>query len=102
MVTVVTFVYSHICLLAVPVFLMAHVLLLEHYRGISYWSLNDHVADLMTFFVICSCIFFGVRRVARPEVRYVTATSDWFLLVLVLLPFLTGFLAFISSGHIRP
>ncbi|MEW6262853.1 MAG: TmcC family electron transfer complex membrane anchor subunit [Thermodesulfobacteriota bacterium] len=96
-VTVVTFLF-HFCLLFLPVFLTAHVMLWDYYHGFSYWSVSDHAADIMTAIVITACVFFAVRRAARREVRYVTSAADWAVLSLVALPFLTGFLAFHQIG----
>mgnify|MGYP000498170786 CR=1 FL=1 len=84
----------HFCLLVVPIFLMAHnVLWYESFR-ISWWTLPDQLADIMTLIVIGACVFFFVRRKVLPEVKYVTFTSDYVLLVIVALPFITGFLAY--------
>lgn len=99
-VTIVTFLF-HFCLLFTPVFLTAHVILWDYYHGISFWSLPEHAADVMTVIVILSCVFFGVRRFIRPEVRYVTTVQDWLLLVVVLMPFLTGFLAYHQIGNYK-
>ncbi len=98
--TIVTFAF-HICLLIVPIFLMAHVALWDYYHGVDYWSLPDSIADVMTVIVICALIFFGVRRAVRREVRYVTSAKDWLVLALVALPFVTGFLAYHQIGNYK-
>ncbi len=95
--TVVTFIF-HFSLFFVPFFLLAHVVMLDTYHGISYWSPPEGLSDALTVFVILSCIFFGVRRIVRPEVRYVTSTADWVVLILVFLPFFTGFLSYHQIG----
>jgi nitrate reductase gamma subunit len=56
--------------------------------------LNDTYADLLTVFIITALVFFGVRRLTLPEVKYLTSAGDFVLLFIVLLPFLTGFLAY--------
>lgn len=96
--TAVTFLF-HFCLLSLPVFLSAHVLLWEYYHGLSYARLPETVSDVMTLIVIGACIFFGVRRYIRPEVRYVTTVRDWGILVVVAAPFVTGFLAYHQIGN---
>lgn len=88
--TVVAFAF-HICLLLVPVFLLAHVVLWEEAWDIRWWTLPDGVADVMTLVVIAACGYFLVRRLRRPEVKYVTSTSDYVILALVAVPFITGF-----------
>jgi len=43
-------------------------------------------------------VFLFVRRLVRPEVRILTTAWDYMLLILTLLPFLTGFLAYRQWG----
>jgi len=91
--TVATFVF-HICLLVAPIFLVAHVMLWDQFFGISFVTIPDNVADIMTLVVIAACLFFAGRRIMQPEVRYITTPQDWVALIIVLAPFLTGFLAY--------
>jgi len=91
--TIVAFAF-HICLLVTPLFLLAHVVLIEEAWNVSWWSLPDGLADAMTLIVIGGCIFFLIRRLTAPEVQYVTSASDFVLLAVVVAPFVTGFLAY--------
>ncbi len=91
--TIVTFAF-HICLLITPLFLLAHIILIEEAWNLSWWSLPDGLADAMTLIVIVGCIFFLVRRLTNPEVQYVTSASDFVLLAIIVAPFVTGFLAY--------
>jgi len=91
--TIVTFAF-HICLLACPVFLLAHVVLIEEAWSLSWWTLPDSAAIFMTAIVIASCLFFLVRRKTQAEVRYVTAFSDYVILAIVAAPFVTGLVAY--------
>jgi nitrate reductase gamma subunit len=95
--TVATFAF-HICLVITPIFLLSHVILWEEAFGISWWSLPDAWADVMTLIVIAGCVFFLVRRLTRPEVKYVTSASDFVVLAIVAAPFITGFLAYHQWG----
>lgn len=88
--TVVSFAF-HICLLLVPVFLLAHIVLWEESWGIDWWALPDPLADAMSLTVLAACVFFALRRLTSPEVRYVTGTADYLFLGAVALPFLSGF-----------
>jgi nitrate reductase gamma subunit len=81
----------HICLIAVPLFLFAHIILWKESWNISWWFLSDSTADFMTLIVIGSCIFFLVRRIILPEVKYLTSVSDYVILAIVAAPFITGF-----------
>ena len=91
--TIVTFIF-HTCLLIVPIFLLSHIILWDEAWNVSWWSLPDGVADIMTLIVIASCIFFLIRRVAAPEVQFVTTASDYIILAIVAAPFITGFFAY--------
>jgi nitrate reductase gamma subunit len=91
--TVVTFVF-HFCLLFVPIFLLSHVVLWDESWNLSWWTLPDGTADVMTVLVIAGCIFFLIRRISQPEVKFVTDWSDYLLLAIVAAPFVTGFLAY--------
>ena len=91
--TLVTFTF-HICLLMTPVFLLSHAVLWDESWNIQFWSLPDPLSDLMTLAVIGCCVFFGVRRIKEPEVRYLTFASDYGILGMVAAPFVTGFIAY--------
>jgi nitrate reductase gamma subunit len=90
--TFVSFVF-HICLLAIPLFLLAHVVLVKESWDVSWWVLPELLADVMTIAVVAACIFFAVRRRTQREVRFLTSASDFALLALVVTPFITGFWA---------
>jgi nitrate reductase gamma subunit len=95
--TIVAFVF-HLSLLIVPLFLSAHVLLWEEAFNVTLWSLPDALADGMTLILIAAAIYLGARRRIRPEVRILTSSWDYFLLVMTALPFITGFLAYHQWG----
>ena len=91
--TLVTFTF-HICLLVAPVFLLSHAVLWDESWNLQFWSLPDPVSDVMTLAVVGCCVFFGVRRIQLPEVRYLTLVSDYVILGIVAAPFVTGFIAY--------
>ncbi len=88
--TVVTFAF-HICLIGMPLFLFAHVMLFDASWNIAWWTLPDGMAHVMTLVVVIACVFFCVRRLKKPEVRYLTTPSDYMILLVVAMPFITGF-----------
>ena len=92
-ITVVTFLF-HIGLVFTPIFLVAHNILVYESWGIDWWTLPENLADIMTMIVIGSCVFFFLRRIFAPEVRFVTFADDYLILAITFLPFLTGFLAY--------
>jgi nitrate reductase gamma subunit len=91
--TIVTFAF-HICLVVTPIFLLSHIVLWDEAFNIRWWALPDGVADIMTIIVIASCVYFLIRRLTAPEVKFVTSASDFVILAIVAAPFVTGFLAY--------
>ncbi len=84
----------HIGLVILPIFLLAHNVLIYESWGISWWTVSEGFADIMTMIVIACCVFFFVRRIFAPEVKLVTFADDYFILLIAFLPFITGFLAY--------
>ncbi len=88
--TIVTFTF-HICLIFIPIFLFAHIILWKESWDISWWYISDNTADVLTLVVIASCVFFLIIRIILPEVKYLTSISDYVILAVVAAPFITGF-----------
>jgi len=84
----------HICLILTPIFLYAHNMLWRESWNIRWWTLPEGIADIMTLTVIFCSLFFLLRRLLSQEVRFLTFSSDYFLLFIVTAPFITGFMAF--------
>lgn len=91
--TIMTFLF-HICLVFTPIFLLSHNILWYESWGITWWTLPENTADIMTLIVIFTSIFFFLRRIFAKEVKFVTFSSDYIILAISFLPFLTGFLAY--------
>ncbi|MBF0573248.1 MAG: nitrate reductase [Desulfamplus sp.] len=91
--TVVTFLF-HICLFLTPLFVFGHVILWKENFNISWFTLPNAVADLMTLIVIASCLFFLWRRIKLPDVKYLTTPLDFIILFIVATPFVSGFWAY--------
>jgi nitrate reductase gamma subunit len=90
--TIVTFAF-HVCLVLVPLFAFAHVVLWKEAFDISWITLPEGLTDLMTMVVIFGCVYFLVRRLTKPDVKYLTSRSDFIILAIVALPFITGYWA---------
>ncbi len=91
----------HICLLAVPIFFSAHVTLWQESRfGWSWWQMPDNWADWMTLTLIAITLFFIVRRIVLAEVRIITTASDYLLLIVCALPFITGYINTHPDGSV--
>ncbi|MCS7203671.1 MAG: nitrate reductase [Thermodesulfovibrio sp.] len=83
----------HICLIVTPVFLTGHIELWYESWGIRWWSLPVALTDAMTVIVIICIFLFLLRRLYQRDVKFLTSTSDYIALIIVALPFITGFLA---------
>ena len=90
--TIISFLF-HICLVITPIFALGHTLLWRESWGINLWSLPDWLATLMAAYVVLGVVFFALRRIADPKVRYVTSWKDYLLLTIVVAPFATGIMA---------
>ena len=84
----------HVLLILLPVFLLSHVTLFEEKMQWTWFTLNDPVADILTIVVILALVFFIIRRMTVPEVKYLTRPSDFVFILIVALPFVTGFIAY--------
>lgn len=91
--TVVTFVF-HICLIITPIFLAAHVIMIKEAFDIAWPTLPNPVADTMTLIVILCCGYFLGRRMFKPDTKYLTSAGDYYVLLMVALPFITGYWAY--------
>jgi len=84
----------HLMIFLVPLLLLSHIVLIEESFPVSWITLKDPIADILTILVIAALIFFAVRRLMVPEVKFLTKFSDFIFLLLVALPFVTGFIAY--------
>ena len=94
--TILFFVF-HIGLIITPIFLLAHNIILKERWGISWFTIPGTIADILTIAVIVCAVFLALRRIAFSEVRILTTTYDYLLLVIAVAPFVTGFFA---SHHV--
>lgn len=94
----------HIGLILVPLLFVSHVLLWE--RGLAtvipyvdsitlpgFIKMNKHIADLLTIIVILCTAALFVMRAVSPLSRAISEPADYAILVLISIPFITGFLA---------
>lgn len=90
--TLVTFAF-HICLVLLPIFLTAHIVMFASAWGARWSAISESAATFMTIIVILASLFLLVRRLMLPEVQFVTSGSDYLLLAIAVAPFATGFAA---------
>jgi nitrate reductase gamma subunit len=84
----------HICLFASTIFLAAHNLLIYESWGITFLSIPDGLADVLTIILLACALFFLIRRLLIPQVQAISGVNDYFLLFITIIPFLTGFFAY--------
>lgn len=84
----------HILLFVVPLFLLAHNVLLQESWGIRLYSCRESTIDALTLFVLGCCIFFFLRRLFDRHARSISSWSDYAILAIIGMPFVTGFLAY--------
>ena len=82
----------HICLFVVPICLSGHISLWEESRFEWEWTpLPDEWADWMTLTLLALATFFLIRRIILKDNRINSSISDYLLIVLTALPYLTGY-----------
>lgn len=83
----------HIGLLVVPIFLFAHVHLWQLGLGIAWPALPPLAADVLTIVAIVAGAALFIGRVSSPLSRTLSRASDIAWLWLLIVPFVSGFLA---------
>jgi hypothetical protein len=82
----------HICLIVVPIWLSGHIVLWEMSRFEWSWrALPQSWADWMTLLLLAIAVFFLLRRLLSPNIRLLSKLSDYLLIVVTALPFMTGY-----------
>ncbi len=91
----------HIGIVITPLFSLAHNIFLKERWGISFLTIPDAAADILTIAVIISAVFLILRRIILSEVRILTTAYDYLLMAITVAPFITGFLAYhhVSDYH---
>ncbi|MDB4433237.1 hypothetical protein N9166_00695 [bacterium] len=83
----------HVCIIVTPIFLGAHILLWDRGLGISWPAISNSVADYLTLIAIVAGIALIVDRVSAKASRAISRAQDFLLPVLIVVPFVTGYLA---------
>jgi nitrate reductase gamma subunit len=90
----------HVGVIIVPLWLADHIILWEGLFGVSLPRLIPFWADLLTLMTIGAGIALLGYRLLTRRTRAMSRFSDYLILGMVLLPFVTGFLA--SHPRINP
>jgi nitrate reductase gamma subunit len=92
--SLVSFIF-HITAILVTLFLIDHIVLWEKYIGIDLPAIGRVLADVLTLITIGCILILLYCRIFVPRQRAMSQKMDYVLLIMVLLPFLFGYLA----GH---
>ena len=88
----------HIGLVIVPLFLYAHVMIVAERFGVSWPTMPDGLADILTILAVLAGLFILLRRFGLSEVRIITTRQDLGIMAISLAPLITGFVAAHQSG----
>jgi nitrate reductase gamma subunit len=83
----------HIGLILVPIFYLGHVVLWESGLGISWPGFFRPLGDVLTATTVISGLVLLGYRLFHKSFRNLSSAMDYFLLILILAIFLSGFLA---------
>jgi nitrate reductase gamma subunit len=83
----------HVGLVVTPLFLSGHAVMIQQRWGLHWPTISMGLADGLTIAVMVTAVLIAIRRIGLPEVRIVTTLYDYFLLLISVAPFVTGFLA---------
>ncbi|MFC1662166.1 hypothetical protein ACFL3S_12075, partial [Gemmatimonadota bacterium] len=83
----------HVGIILVPLFLLNHIVLWEGFLGLNLPAMDPGLADILALLTIACGVLLLALRTFRARHRMVSRPTDYILLVLLLLPFLSGYLA---------
>jgi len=84
-------------MLIVPIWFSGHIVLWSESRFEWEWvELPDAWADWMTLVLLGLATYFLIRRIIIPEIRLNSSKSDYILIIITALPFMTGY--FLTHG----
>ena len=87
----------HLCMIVVPIWYSGHIVLWSESRFEWEWvELPDAWADWMTLVLLGLAVYFLIRRIVIPEIRLNSSKSDYILIIITALPFMTGY--FLTHG----
>jgi nitrate reductase gamma subunit len=86
-------IFLHLGVVTVPIFLAGHSRLWARAVGIRIPALSHGAADALTLIAIAAGAALFVIRLVRKPARALSRLSDYLLLLAVLVPFVSGYLA---------
>ncbi len=89
----------HFALIFTPIFLEAHNILMKERLGFGFFTISQSSADIFTILLFFAAFVLVLRRIALPEVRIITTWYDYLVLLIAVMPFVTGFFAAHKIGN---
>lgn len=83
----------HVGLIVTPIFLAEHILLWRRGLGFGWPGLGPALADFLTLMTIVAGLYLLAARGFHPATRALSKFSDYALLIILLVPFVSGYLA---------
>lgn len=91
--------FFHFCMIIVPIWFSGHIVLWEESRFEWYWdAMSDQWADWLTLLFLGIAAFLFMRRLISAKTRLDSSISDYFLIIVTTLPFMTGY--FLTHGSL--
>jgi len=88
-----TSILFHAGIIITPIFLGAHIVLWDRGLGISWPSISQAAADYLTILAVVTGMALFIFRVSSRSSRAISRFQDYFLPLLIIVPFITGYLA---------
>jgi len=82
----------HTAILIVPLFLAGHVALWFRTTGLSWPSIPNTLADMLTIAAVITALALVVQRLSAKSTRVLSRLQDYALPPIIALPFITGFM----------
>lgn len=88
-----TTIIFHVSIIIVPIFLASHVMLWERSIGLSWPTLSNTVADVLTILAVATALAIVVQRTIFADARRLSRFQDYAIPLLIAVPFASGFVA---------
>jgi len=98
----VTSVVFHVAVIIVPLFLLAHISIWRRSTGLHWPGIPNALADGLTIIAVVTALALVIERVSARVTRALSVFEDYALLLLIALPFATGFLMMHPAINIFP
>lgn len=92
----------HVGMVLVSLFLAGHVELIKKGIGVAWPTLHPAAADILTLSTLAALSALLLLRLADRAARFLSGFQDWFLLVLCIVPLLSGYFVAHPAGNPLP